>query len=202
MAYWRTQSAPFCGRSVGAFLGSRGTRGFTLLEVVIAVLLTTTSVLGLARLLVAALESRSNTAATTVAVTLAHDKMEQLRGLFWGFAADGAPAADMTSDLVRGLSTGGTGLALSPEDTLDRDVDGFCDYVDARGRRLGGGTRPAGTAFVRRWRIRPAVLDSQNLLELQVRVLPVAQAGGSGAVVRGRPGGAAVATLRVRQVEG
>ena len=57
VAYWRTQSAPSCARIVCAFPGPRGSRGFTLVEVLVAALLTTTSVLGLARLLVAALES-------------------------------------------------------------------------------------------------------------------------------------------------
>ena len=55
VAYWRTQSAPSCARIVCAFPGPRGSRGFTLVEVLVAALLTTTSVLGLARLLVAAL---------------------------------------------------------------------------------------------------------------------------------------------------
>ena len=45
-------------------------------------------------------------------------------------------------------------LASSPSDALTRNTDGYCDFLDAGGAVVGGGTTaPADAAYVRRWSI-------------------------------------------------
>jgi hypothetical protein len=174
--------------------------GFTLVEVAAAMFVTTVAVLALAQLLVTAARAQAEAAATTAAVALARDKMDELRGLAWGFDAAGAPTADSTSDLVRSLPSGGRGLTESPEDSLDRDTEGYCDYIGEGGVRLGGAPRPAGAAFVRRWRVRADSLDPRNVIDFRVAVVPLTGVWALGRAQGRLPGHAALRTLVARKV--
>jgi hypothetical protein len=148
--------------------------GFSILELLVAVTITTVAVAGLAQM--SALSTRANTSArtTTYAAVLAQQKMEQLRSLTWGFDVLGLPVTDTTTNLtvVPEEAVGGKGLSLSPESSLTANTEGYCDFIDTFGRPLGGGTRPpAATAYVRRWSIVPLPGNPDNTIVLQVLVM-------------------------------
>src|SRR5882672_2242131 len=81
--------------------------GFSLVETLVAVSLMATAIVTLAQLF--ALSTRTNVAAhyTTYAAVLAEQKLEELRGLSWGFDTQGLPVSDST-----------TNTAVSPEDPI------------------------------------------------------------------------------------
>jgi prepilin-type N-terminal cleavage/methylation domain-containing protein len=154
--------------------------GFSLIEVLAAMVILSVSLVSLAQLF--ALSTRSNFSArtNTYAALLAQQKMEQLRGLTWGFDVLGLPVSDVTTDLsasdeVNGCpeSAGGpgTGLSPSPWGSLQANTAGWVDYLDHNGCVLGGGgAAPAGTVFTRRWSVEPLPNNPNNTLILQVLV--------------------------------
>ena len=149
--------------------------GFSLLEVIVATSLLTVAVASLAQLFVISVHANASARATTYASVLAQEKMEQLRGLTWGFDSLGLPLTDTTTDLsvTPERATAGRGLSPSPTGagTLGVNSDGYCDFLDASGRWLAGGaTAPAGTIFVRRWSVEPLPTNPNNTIVLQVLV--------------------------------
>jgi type II secretory pathway pseudopilin PulG len=153
--------------------GAAGARGFSLLEVLFATTMLIVGVAGLAQMF--ALSTRTNTSArsTTYASLLAQQKMEQLRGLTWGFDSLGLPLTDTSTNIAAATEspTGGRGLTPSPAGTLGANTDGYCDFLDATGKTVGGGTNPpTGTIFIRRWSIEPLPTNPNNTLVLQVLV--------------------------------
>ena len=118
--------------------------------------------------------ARSQTSTTT----LAEQKMEQLRGLTWGFDLDGMglPVSDTSSNISVYPSTqSGSGLNPSPADSLEQNTSGFVDFLDAGGTWVGTGTQPPSTAvYVRRWSIQPLPTNPNNTIVLQVLVTTVA----------------------------
>jgi type II secretory pathway pseudopilin PulG len=168
---------------------NRNESGFSLAEVVVATAMMATSLVALAQLLAISTQSNRTARYSTLASMLAAQKMEQLRGLTWGFDAIGLPLTDTTTNtaVIPETPTGGTGLAPSPGDSLTRNADGYVDYVDANGNLLGGG--PAirgGTAYIRRWSIEPLPTNPNNTLVIQVLVTPFRNRGNadSGSVAR------------------
>jgi outer membrane receptor for monomeric catechols len=148
-------------------------RGFSLLEVLLATTLVTVGVAVLAQLFTLATRTNYSAKTTTLATVLAQQKMEQLRGLTWGFDAFGAPISDTTTDItvVPEAAFGGTGLSASPADVLLRNAAGYCDFVDRDANSLGGGTAPpAATAYIRRWSVQPLPDDPDHSLVFQVLV--------------------------------
>lgn len=154
--------------------------GFSLVEVLAAMVILTVALVSLAQLF--ALSTRANYAArsNTYAALLAQQKLEQLRGLTWGYDRVGLPVSDLTTDTstaaaVNGCPApqpgGGSGLAPSPWGTLQQNTVGWVDYVDANGCVLGGGSQPlAGTVYTRRWSVEPLPTNPNNTLILQVLV--------------------------------
>jgi type II secretory pathway pseudopilin PulG len=154
--------------------------GFTLVEVLVAVGLLVVALVALAQLF--ALSTRANQGGrySTSTAILAEQKMEQLRGLAWGFDMLGLPISDMATNVAAfeatgqcAAATGGAALGLSPSPagTLATSTDGYVDYLDINGCGLGGGTTaPAGTAYIRRWSIEPLPTNPNNTLILQVLV--------------------------------
>ena len=148
-------------------------RGFSLLEVVVATSILVAGVAGVAPLLVMASRANQSARITTMASLLAQQKMEQLRALEWGRDPSGALLSDIDTDLTAAFAAGagGFGLQPSPAGSLDRNVDGYCDFIDANGRVVGGGSVvPAGAAYVRRWSIEPLSIGPGDTLLLQVLV--------------------------------
>ncbi len=121
--------------------GVNDRRGFTLLEVMAALGLLAGGFLAVAQLLVVASRASHLSRMTTMAASLATQKLEHLQSLAWGCAADGAAVGD---------------LALSLPGALAVDTAGFVDYLDDGGVVVGRGLSPPALAmFTRRWSVEP-----------------------------------------------
>jgi prepilin-type N-terminal cleavage/methylation domain-containing protein len=153
-------------------------RGFSLVEVLISMGLLTAVSLGVAQLF--ALSTRANLIAKgqTSTTAMAEQKVEQLRGLTWGFdlQGQGLPLSDTTTNLaVYPPAHNGSGLNPSPIDALEQNTAGFVDFLDGSGAWVGTGTTPPASAvYIRRWSIQPLPTNPNNTLVIQVLVTPVA----------------------------
>jgi len=181
-------------------------RGFSLVEVLVAMGLLTVVSLGVAQLF--ALSTRANLIAkgATSTTSLAQQKLEQLRSLTWGFdlAGQGLPLSDTTTNLtVFPPAHNGSGLNPSPTDALEQNTVGFVDFVDGNGEWVGTGSTPPGSAvYIRRWSIQPLPTNPNNTLVIQVLVTPVASeaARAESAFTRTRMAGdALLVTVRTRK---
>lgn len=170
-------------RDMARRLVGGGEGGFSLTEVIIASAVLVTGLVSVAQLFAVSTDANRAAKRMSLSTIVAQQKMEQLRGLTWGFDAFGLPASDYTSNIaVTPVSqAGGAGLALSPGPTLESNTPGFVDYLGPYGEWLGtGATPPAGTLYVRRWSIEALPTNPNNTLVFQVRVLRVEQATGAG----------------------
>jgi type II secretory pathway pseudopilin PulG len=153
-------------------------RGFSLVEVIVSMGLLTAVSLGVAQLF--ALSTRANLIAKgqTSTTAMAEQKVEQLRGLTWGFdlQGQGLPLSDTTTNLaVYPPAHNGSGLNPSPIDALEQNTSGFVDFLDGNGAWVGTGTTPPGSAvYIRRWSIQPLPTNPNNTLVIQVLVTPIA----------------------------
>ena len=152
---------------------SSSAAGFSLIEVLVATMLLALALVSLAQLF--ALSTRSNIGArdTTFTAVLAQQKLEELRALTWGYDTLGLPLSDISTNTAVSpeTATGGTGLAPSPPGSLGTNTNGYVDYVDRFGAKLGGGTSPpSNTVYVRRWSVEPLPANPNNTLILQVLV--------------------------------
>lgn len=148
-------------------------RGFSLVETLIAATIITGALGAVAELFTLSTRANSSARATTMAVILAQQRMEQLRGLTWGLDAVGEPTADTSTNLavVPEAPSGGRGLSPSPSGSLADNIDGYCDFLDGRGRPLAGRrAAPPGTVYVRRWSVEPLPTNPGNTIVLQVLV--------------------------------
>jgi prepilin-type N-terminal cleavage/methylation domain-containing protein len=187
------------------FSNAKREAGFSLVEVMVATTLLAIAMTSLAQL--SAVATRSNNVARNGTFTqiLAEQKMEQLRGLTWGFDTLGLPVSDVATDttVVPQATSGGTGLAPSPGNTLRASTAGYVDYIDPQGNSLGGGTVvPANTAYIRRWLIEPLPTNPNNTLILQVLVTRRTNRGtaDAGSVQRG-PDEARLITVKTRKAQ-
>jgi prepilin-type N-terminal cleavage/methylation domain-containing protein len=149
-------------------------KGFSLLEVLVALAILAVAVWSIAHVSVYTARSSEVARRLTLGAELAADKLNQLRSLAWSIDDSGLPTADLETDLTvyPERPSGGTGLRSSPPDALDRNTPGYCDFLDAHGRSLGGGVAPPGGAsFVRRWSVTRLAVSPTNALLLQVRLL-------------------------------
>ena len=180
--------------------------GFSLIEVMVAATLLAVALTSLAQLF--AVSTRSNNIARNGTFTqiLADQKMEQLRGLIWGFDVLGLPVSDTTTDTATSPMNlaGGKGLSPSPSNTLQANTDGYVDYLDSNGNVLGdGGTViPDNTAYIRRWLIEPLPTNPNNTLVLQVLVTRRVDRGTSDAgSVQRAPEEARLITVKTRKAQ-
>ena len=154
--------------------GLAGETGSTLIEVIVAMLITVTALVSMAQLF--AVSTGSNLAArnNTFSTVLAEQKLEQIRSLTWGFDPQGLPLSDFTTDTsVTPEAPGGTGLQPSPGSALQENTVGYVDHVTANGVIVGNGTQPPATAvYTRRWSIEPLPTNPNNTLIIQVLVTP------------------------------
>jgi prepilin-type N-terminal cleavage/methylation domain-containing protein len=147
-------------------------KGFSLVEVLVAMALVATSVVGLAKLIAIATRVTQESRIDTVATMAAEAKMAQLRSMTWAYdaAGSGALVSDAATDVsVDPPSAGGAGLSWSPVSSLQSNVEGYVDYVDAAGAYAGRGAAPPRSAvYLRRWNIQPLPSDPAHSLVLQV----------------------------------
>jgi prepilin-type N-terminal cleavage/methylation domain-containing protein len=145
--------------------------GFTLAEICVAMMLIAIVATGVAALCTLAIAVCDAARVQTSAVMLANQKIEQLRALTWTIDAAGVAASDWSSDLSRDpASAAGAGLGASPADSLDANVAGYVDFLNAAGEWVGTGASPPPLArYIRRWRVKPMAGDSDALV-LQVLV--------------------------------
>jgi prepilin-type N-terminal cleavage/methylation domain-containing protein len=150
--------------------------GFTLVEVIVAMVVVCTAAAGLAQLGVIATAQSGAVQRDAFALALAQSKIEELRALAWAFD----PAGVRVSDPL---------LAASPPETLTVDTGGFVDFLD----RFGHPSPPAAAAYHRRWAI--AAFDPGDLdtVRLQSCVLTKVEAS------NGALPGLCVATVRTRR---
>ena len=131
-------------------------RGFSLIEALVAATTVLVGLSALAQLLtVAALTTRRARALTQSAV-FAQEKLETL-----------LPQAALDTVLVP-----------SPANALERNVNGYCDFLDFGGNSAGGGTMPpSDAAYIRRWAIEPLSTDTAATLVLRVLVVDARRTG-------------------------
>ena len=187
------------------FNNSGDEAGFSLLEVLIACGILATALIGLAQLFVVAIAANTSARSTTYAAVLAEQKVEELRALTWGFDSSGLPVTDTTSDTASAVDapTGGTGLTPSPETALQENTNGYVDYVDMYGNKVGGGTTPPADAmYTRRWSIEPLPTNPNNTIIIQVLVTRHRWRGAAdeGAVLR-LPEEARLITVKTRKAQ-
>jgi len=155
------------------FASSKSESGFSLVETIVATSLLAGAVVVLGQMFAIAMADNTSARTGTFAAVLAEQKMEQLRGLTWGFDIIGLPLTDTSSNIALPIQsgTGGPGLSPSPSNSLRANVDGYVDYVDGFGRIIGGGaTVPAQAVYVRRWSVEPLPTNPNNTVILQVVV--------------------------------
>ena len=164
-----------------------------------------TAVVTLAQLF--AVSTRANLGARNVsyASILAEQKIEELRGLTWGFDSQGLPVSDTTTNTTVSpeTPTGGTGLSPSPTNALRENTSGYVDFIDAFGNKVGTGATipPDEAVFLRRWSIEPLPINPNNTLIIQVLVTPRRNRGSAadaGAVAR-LPEEARIITVKTRK---
>ena len=156
-------------------LAEEDEKGFSLPEAIIAAGLLAGALAALGQMLAIAVATHRSARAGSDATVLAQQKMEQLRGLTWGFDVSGFPIGDTATDTAASVETptGGTGLTPSPTDTLLSNTSGWVDYVDQSGAALGGGTQvPAGAMYLRRWAIEPLPSNPSDTIVIRVFVRP------------------------------
>src|SRR3954467_14518141 len=132
-----------------------------------------TAVVALAQMFTISVKNNQNARTGSYAVTLAEQKMEQLRGLAYGFDTIGLPVTDTTTSTTSpdDNAPGGKGLSPSPANTLTSNTDGFVDYIDQFGNQLGSGLAiPINTVYIRRWSIDPLPTNPNSTLVIQVMV--------------------------------
>ena len=147
--------------------------GFSIVETIFATGILATAVVALAQMFVMSVKNNQAARTGSYATTLAEQKMEQLRGLTYGFDTIGLPVTDTTTNTttVNDNGAAGKGLTPSPANTLNHNTDGFVDYLDQFGNQLGTGTGvPLQTVYIRRWSIDPLPTNPNNTIVIQVMV--------------------------------
>jgi type II secretory pathway pseudopilin PulG len=148
--------------------------GFSLAESLIATAILATSIAALGQLFAVSVVANRTARGTTFAAVLASQKMEQLRGLTYGFDGLGLPLTDTTTDLSTSppTATEGRGLSPSPGDSLRINTAGYVDFLNEYGAPLGDGSAsvPIGTVYIRRWSVEPLPTNPNNTIIIQVAV--------------------------------
>ena len=148
-----------------------GSAGATLVEVLVATAVVASGVMSIAQLLLLSASTNASARHITIASTLAAQKVEQLRGLIWGYDVEGIPVSDVSTDtsVMPQAEVGGTGLRPSPADALGRNTGGYVDHLDSYGRIVGNRSIPPTAVYTRRWSIEP-LPDEADTLVIRVAV--------------------------------
>jgi prepilin-type N-terminal cleavage/methylation domain-containing protein len=133
-----------------ALAPARGTRGFSLVEVLVATAIFAVAAVSLAQLTAVATAANLQAGRKSLAIAIAQQKIEEL--LIANPAPDVSPAGALTDRLA-----------------------GWFDFVDRDGRTTGSGAVPPdGTGYVRQWSVDSAI-DGDALI-VQVLVTDVGSA--------------------------
>ena len=156
-------------------MSAQPARGFSLVEVLVAMVLIAGAVAMLASLGILGLVRNDASHDAGLAVTLAQGKLDELRAVTWAYDATGARVADAALAVTAPLTLGGGGV-------------GTAELFDRFGR-------PAGSipeaAFTRRWSV--TLYDTGDPDTLLLQACVDTRAGPSGA------GPHCLATVRTRQ---
>ncbi len=150
-------------------------RGFTLVEVLVALAVLAITAAGVASLFALAIRNARAAREQTTTVVLATEKVEELLALTWGYdALTAGSVSDFSTDLGRSPpDASGNGLAASPAGSLEVNTPGYVDYLDARGVWVGtGAAPPAAAVYLRRWHIEALPADPDTLI-LRVLASPI-----------------------------
>ena len=148
-----------------------GDEGFTLAEVLVALLITVAVAIGLLSMDVVATKLTENEGHLSARATeYGQDKLEQLIVLAYGNTTSNTTVFPATD-------TGGTGLAVGGSSDPDAPVAGYVDYLSQVGNLLvsAGGTAPADWYYKRVWAI---TSPAANLKQITVTVAIRAGYGG------------------------
>src|SRR3954468_22280397 len=107
--------------------------GFSLLEVLVASTIMAVALTTLAQLFVMSTKANQGAKTTTYAAVLAQQKMEQLRGLAWGFDTLGLPITDISTNIAKVPEEANTGTGLAPGGSVGANIAGYCDFLDRSG---------------------------------------------------------------------
>ncbi len=135
-------------------MDAHASRGFSLIEALIAALLVTIAIGGFAQLLTVGSSQFFRTRQSATALILAQAKLEELRGLAWRFDPDGRRVSAAE-------------LAPSPASTLLHDQAGYVEPLDRFGAPAVGDGR---THYSRRWAVAAIGAADSDTLVLQVCV--------------------------------
>ena len=172
------RSEPVPTRPLSSRAGGDG--GFSLIEVLVASVILMVGIIAVAQMFVSSTTQNISARRVTMTAVLAQQKIEQLRGLTWGFDDFGLPVSDFASNIAvtPPASSGGVGLQASPANTLTASTPGYVDYLDAYGAWVGTGSAPPRNAiYVRRWSIEPLPTNPNNTLVFQVLVGRISPSG-------------------------
>jgi len=153
-------------------------RGFTLIETIVATGVLITALAGVAQLFILGAQLTRHANASGQALIAAQDKLESLRALPFGYDADGNDDTDPT-------------LEPSLSSSLSENVPPHVDWIDPSGTRLAD---PTGAAFIRRWRI--DTLDDATPKAITIEVCVFRASAGSADVGAAE---ACLSTIRTRQ---
>ena len=151
-------------RRINTTRGSQA--GFSLLELMVAMVILLVGVLAITSVLTVALASSVKQGSSSRTTELCQDKMEQLLALSF---------TDASSDTTQfpTAAAGGTGLAAGGGTSTSAPVAGYVDYLDATGNL----TTANRAAFTRVWQI---VDTSATLKTITVVTTAVATPGSTG----------------------
>ena len=169
----------------------------------VATMLLVVGIVATAQMFVLATTGNLSAQRGTYTAALAQEKMEQLRGMTWGYDEIGLPVTDFATNIAKSPPTDdGVGLSPSPPNTLSANVDGYVDFLDRFGNSIGtGAATPANAVYVRRWSVEPLPTNPNNTLVLQVLVFVPhdRQDNGNGAVLDRRKDEARLVSVKSRK---
>lgn len=131
--------------------GTGNSQGAALVEVLIAVGLLVVFCAGTAQVITGTAITMKAMRAETYAIVLAEDKLEEV----------------LTAAAL------GVSVEVSPLDALERDCDGFAEYLDDYGQPAGEAAPERRAVYLRRWSVRPLSGDESRKV-VRVRVLDAA----------------------------